>query len=379
MFFAKMGGNRCNMNRLFLPLVLLLAVGCRAKKSAPTPPPLRLPVAEVVADSVARKMHFISYLQSNFDAVIQPRVNGFLQTKSFDNGMPVRRGDRLFTIDRSQFTNTMLAAEAALESARAQAVEARNNYERAVPLAAMNAISRAELDQYTAQHKAAEASVRSALQQLRNARLDVGYTELRSPIDGIASGSSAHIGDYVGPGTEFNVLTTISNIDTMSLDLAIPMERYLRYAGVRPTIYDNEGLLSDIRLTLADGTPYPIEGYYKYTRKDISSATGTIVLVVGFPNPAGSLKPGQFARVEATVGGRQPRLLVPIEAVSQLQGVSSVWVVAADSTAHYRSVIVGETYGNRWAIESGLESGDRVILAGRQKLHEGAKIIPINE
>ena len=379
MFFARKRETVCNMMRFFLPLLLLLLTGCKPRNEAPTPPQLQLPVAEVERDSVARKMHFISYLQSNFDAVIQPRVNGFLQSKRFDNGMPVRRGAVLFTIDRSRFTNTMLAAEAALQSARAQAVEARNNYERAIPLAAMNAISRAELDQYTAQHKAAEASVRSALQQLRNARLDVSYTEITSPIDGIASGSAAHIGDYVGPGTEFSVLTTISNIDTVSVDLAIPMGLYLRYAGLRPTIYDNEGLLDEIRLTLADGSPYPIEGFYKYTRKDISSATGTLLLVVGFPNPDESLKPGQFARVEATIGAPQPRLLVPIEAVSQVQGVDAVWVAAPDSTAHYRRVTTGEIYGKRWAIEAGVEAGERVILAGRQKLRDGVKFIPINE
>lgn len=356
--------------------IALLAAACSAKKSTPTPPPLTVPVAEVVSDSLPQQMQFIGYLASNFDAVIQPRINGFLLTKQFSNGMPVRRGDVLYTIDPSEFSNTMLAAEAALQSARAQAIEARNNYERAVPLAAMDAISRSELDQYTAQHEAAEASVRSARQTLRNAQLNVSYTRILSPIDGIAAGSSAHIGDYVGPGTQFNVLTTISNIDTLSVDLAIPMAQYLRYAGDRPTIYDNLGLLADIHLTLADGTRYPIEGFYKYTRKDISSSTGTIVLVVGFPNPSQSLKPGQFARVTATIGARSARLLIPIEAVSQVQGINSVWVVRSDSTVAFRRVELGDTFGTMWAVESGLQRDERVVLQGRQKLHEGAKIIP---
>lgn len=358
-------------------MALLLAAGCTKKKSAEQPPVLQIPVAEVVQDSLPRRMRFIGYLASNFDAVIQPRVNGFLVSKQFENGMPVKRGAVLFTLDPSQFSNTMLAAEAQLQSARAQAIEARNNYERAIPLAAMNAISRAELDQYTAQHEAAEASVRSAEQTLRNARLDVGYTRILSPIDGIAAGSAAHIGDYVGPATQFSVLTTISNVDTLSMDLAIPMAQYLRYAGNRPTIYENEGLLSEIRLTLADGTPYPLEGFYKYTRKDISSTTGTIVLVVGFANPDQSLKSGQFARVEATIGGRAERLLVPIEAVSQVQNVNSVWVVQPDSTVHFRRVALGETYGSLWAVEAGVQPHEMVVIAGRQKLHEGAKIIPV--
>lgn len=367
------------MNRVFWAVTLLLAGGCSPQKKAETIPPLQLPVAEVVADSLPETMRFIGYLASNFDAVIQPRVNGYLLTKQFENGMPVRRGSVLFTIDARPFTNTMLAAEAQWQSARAQAIEARNNYERAVPLAAMDAISRAELDQYTAQHEAAEAAVRSAEQTLRNAKLDVSYTRILSPIDGIAAGSSAHIGDWVGPGTQFAVLTTISNIDTLSVDLAIPMALYFRYAGSRATLYDNEGLLGDIRLTLADGTPYPLAGFYKYTRKDVSSSTGTIVLVVGFPNPNQTLKAGQFARVTATVGSRRERLFVPIEAVSQVQGINSVWVVRADSTVTFRRVQLGEPFGPRWEIEAGLSRGEQVVVAGRQKLREGAKIIPKNE
>lgn len=362
-----------------IPLLLLAATACNDPSTRATPPPLRLPVAEVVCDSLPHRMRFIGYLQSNFDAVIQPRVNGFLQSKQFENGMPVRRGALLFTIDRAPFVNTMLEAEAELASARARAAEARKNYERALPLAAMNAISRAELDQYTAQHKAAEAAVRSAVQRLGNARLDVSYTELRSPIDGIAAGSSAHIGDYVGPTTEFNVLTTISNIDTLSVDLAIPMAAYLRYGGERASIYDNRGLLSEVRLTLADGSRYAIEGSYQYTRKDVSSSTGTIVLVVAFPNPDESLKPGQFARVEAAVGGAQPRLLLPIEAVSQVQGINAVWVVAPDSTLRYRRVELGEVFGSMWAVEAGVEAGEQVLLTGRQKVAQGDKIIPVKQ
>lgn len=357
-------------------LLLWLCVGCHHHPSSTTEPPLTVEVARAVVDSVPHTMQFIGYLKSNFDAVIQPRVNGFLLTKQFDNGMPVRKGDLLFTIDRSQFSNTMLAAEASLESARANAVEARNNYERAVPLAAMDAISRAELDQYTARHLAADAAVRSAEQTLRNARLDVSYTAIYSPIDGIAANSAAHIGDYVGPSTEFNVLTTISNIDSLSVDLAIPMGQYLRLAGERSSIYDNDGLLSEIRLWLADRVPYPDAGRYRYTRKDVSAVAGTIVLVVAFPNPEGSLKPGQFARVTANIGADRPMVVVPAEAVSQAQGIDAVWVVGADSVASFRRVVPGIRVADGWAIEEGVEPDEWVVCGGRIKLREGMKVNP---
>lgn len=342
-------------------------------------PPLRVGVAEVVSDTIPNRMSFIGYLESNFDAMVQPRINGYLLTRQFGEGMPVKRGQLLFTIDPDQLSTTMLAAEAELESAKAQAIEARNNYDRAIPLAKINAISQSDLDQYTAQYKAAEAAVRSAKQAYKSASLDVSYTELRSPIDGIISDVTVHEGDYVGPETEFSVLTTISNIDTVSVNVAIPMSQYLRATGTRGLIYDNEGLLTDIRLKLADGTCYPHEGIYDFTQKDVSNTTGTIVVVVMFPNPDQSLKPGQFARVEANVGPVHWHKIIPQVCVSQAQGVNSVWVVKPDSTVAYRRITPGETQGASWCVNEGLENGEWVVTAGQQKLHNGMKVIPVKE
>lgn len=370
------------MRKIISTLLLaavFLSTGCKRPKQTEVIPPLRVVVAEAETDSLPVRMRFIGYLASNFDAVIQPRVNGYLASKQYGNGMPVKKGQLLFTIDPVQFSTTMLAAEAALQSAKAQELEAKNNYERAVPLAKINAISRAQLDQYTAQYKAASSTVRSTEQTLRNAQLEVGYTKLYSPIDGIIEHTPAHVGDYVGPGTQFSVLTTVSNLDTMTVDVSIPMAQYLRYTKPGRSIYDNDGLLSDIRLTLADGVVYPIEGMYDYTRKDVSNNTGTIVLVVMFPNPDLMLKAGQFARVEANVGGLRPCIVIPQQAVDQAQGINSVWVVRPDSTAEYRRVELGDTYGNLWCITSGIDSGELVVAAGRQKLRDGTKVIPVKQ
>lgn len=367
----------CKNIPIFLLAAALLSAGCERRKQPEAMPPLRVITAEAIRDSLPVRMSFIGYLASNFDAVIQPRVNGYLASKRYENGMPVKKGQLLFTIDPVQLSTTMLAAKAALQSARAQELEARNNYQRAVPLAKINAISRAQLDQYTAQYKAATSTVRSAEQTLRSAQLEVGYTNLYAPIDGIIEHTPAHVGDYVGPGTQFSILTTISNLDTMTVDVAIPMTQYLRFARPGQSIFDNEGLLSDIRLTLADDVQYPIEGLYDYTRKDVSNNTGTIVLVVMFPNPELTLKAGQFARVEANVGGLKPRIVIPQQAVDQAQGVNSVWVVRPDSTTEYRRVELGETFGQMWSIESGIAPGEQVVVSGRQKLRGGMKVVPI--
>ena len=247
---------------LLCALAALLAGGCRGRHATGAQPSLRVEVIEAATDTVPNRMSFVSSVESNFDALIEPRVNGYLVNKYFSSGMPVRKGQLLFTIDPNLLSTTLLSAEASLESARAQEVSARNNYERAVPLARIDAISQTQLDQYTAEYVAAQAAVRSAEQQVRNARLQVGYTRIYAPIDGIIASSSAHTGDYVGVGTQFSVLTTISNIDTVAVDVAIPMAQYLRYAGTRPSIYENDGLLSDITLSLADGVVYPSKGWY---------------------------------------------------------------------------------------------------------------------
>ncbi len=359
-------------------LVILSAVllgGCRT--SAPTAvPQLEIEVSGVRVDSIAERMGFIGYLDGKTEAVIQPRVNGFIISKHYESGMPVRRGDLLFSMDPSQLSTSVLAAEAALESALAEESQARSNFERAEPLVRIDAISAVQFDQYTARYKAAQSAVRSAREALRNARINLSYTKIFSPIDGIAGSSSAAEGDYVGPGTQFTVLTQISDTDTMSVDVSIPMSRYLRIVGDASQIYDNRTLLSDIRLRLSDGVLYPLCGEYDYTRKNISTTSGTITLVVLFANPEGRLKPGQFAHIEANVGRANPALLVPQQSVTQMQGGASVWVVAADSTVHYRRVTTGATYGGEWRITDGLAEGETVVAGGGAKLREGQKIIP---
>lgn len=352
-----------------------LLVGCHSTtKSTSTAPRQAVSVVEAQLDTLAPQLTFVGYLQSNFSAVIQPRVNAYLLAVHFREGMPVRRGQRLFTLDARQLQTSRLSAEAALSSARAQLTEAQNNYERALPLAQIEAISQTQMDQYEAEFAAAKASVRSAEQSLRSAELQVGYTQIFSPIDGIIASISAHAGDYVGPGTQFEVLTSISNLDTLSVDLAIPMNQYLQLGGDRRAIYENADFLHNIRLWLSDGTSYPYAGSYGYTHKEVSSTSGTLLISVNFPNPDLQLKAGQFARVRAEVGRPQPRVLVPQRCISQTQGIYSLWVVKPDSTVEYRRVVPGSLFGDRWAVQSGLSAGEQVVISGLQKLHNGQKV-----
>ena len=340
-------------------------------------PAMTIEVATAEAEELVMRYEFVTHLKSNYDAIIQPRVNGYLLKKSFSAGMPVRKGDLLFVLDADLLNTTLYAAKAQLAAAEAQEVEARNNYERALPLAKINAISRSQLDQYTSTYASACSSVLSARQSLENARLQVGYANIYSPINGIIAWTDAHEGDYVGPGTEFSTLTTISNTDTLSAEIAIPTSLYMRYASGR-TLYDNRGLLSDVVLYLANGEEYQHRGVYDYTKQNISSTSGTITLVVDFPNPDQQLKAGEYGRVATGIGSKQRIITIPQQCVNRTQGIESVWVVRGDSTVEYRQISTAETLGSRWVIQSGLSEGECVAVTGSQKLHNGAKVIPQN-
>ncbi len=364
--------------RLLLVIVALaLLEACSSAPRNSSAPTLSIEVAAAKSRTISPRKTYIGNISAAYSSVIQPRVNGYLAESLFENGMPVSKGQIIFRLDGREQRAQMLAARAELAAAEANAVEARNNYERAIPLAKINAISQAQLDQRTAEYEAAKSSVESARQNLVNARLEVEYTEIQSPIDGIIASSAAHVGDYVGPGTQFSALTTIQNIDTVSVDIAVPMRQYLQYSGRKSFTYDNDGLLSDVKLYLADGELYPYNGWYNFTRPDVSDAMGTIIIVVSFPNPDYLLKAGQFARVKTGLGNGVECVMVPQQAITERQNVGSLWVVDAENKVHFREVTLGDTYGEWRIVTSGLQAGEVVAVDGIMKLHDGVKITPV--
>lgn len=337
-------------------------------------PLLEVEAVRAQSDTLYDSHTFIGSLYSANTVTIQPRVNGYLIAAPYSAGMPVRRGDKIFEIDPQQISTSLASAEAQLMSAHARLSAAKSNYERAQPLARIEAISQSQLDQYRSEYAAAEAAVRSAEQSVKDNRINVGYTVIRAPISGIIATDKANVGDYVGPGTEFEQLTTIADIDTMSVKITIPTSLYLQYREPGQAAFDNGGLLSDIRLSLADGRRYPIEGLYDYTVPSISASAGTVDLVVDFPNPQAELKPGEFARIDLSIGPRRAVVTVPQRAVDQTQGVNSVWVVNANSTVEYRRVELGAKYEDRWIVTDGVRAGEQVVTSGRGKLYNAERV-----
>ena len=358
-----------------LSIPLLLSTSCLQPVRQSQPEPVVARAVEARSVDIPVRQSFISSLTPNYIAVVQPRVNGYLSAKLFKNGMPVKKGQTIFRIENRRQQADLLAAKAALASSQAKAVEAANNYNRAIPLASIDAISQAQLDQYTAQYRAAKSDVESSEQNLKNAQLDLEYTVIKATIDGVISSSEAFAGDYVGPGTKFETLTRIENIDTLCADVAIPVAQYMTLSERKEFTYNNKDLLSDIELYLADGTLYPFKGSYSYTKSAVASTEGTIIIVVTFPNPNYLLKSGQFARVKTNIGRSQPRVVIPTSAVNNIQGVNSVWVITPDSTVQYRQVELGDVIGsNVQIILSGLNSGEMVASDGEIRVKNGQKI-----
>lgn len=322
------------------------------------------------------RYRFATHLQYNYEAIIEPRVSGYLMRRHYADGQKVRRGTLLFEIDASLLRTSLLSAQAELASAIAEQESSRSDYERAIPLAQLEAISSSQLDAYRASAASAESRVRAAREQVENARLQVGYARIYAPISGIVAHSNAHVGDYVGPGTQFSTLTTIVATDTLTADIAIPTSLYIRYKKDGASSIDNSTLLSDIRLRLANGQEYPYAGRYDYTRQAISPTSGTITIVVDFPNPNFELKSGEYGQIECGIGPRQRVVMVPQQAVSTQQDIHSVWVIRADSTAQWREVELGEAIGAEWIILSGISPGERVAVEGLQKLRNGERVIP---
>ncbi len=360
-----------NMRKLYIILSLALILSsCHNHKKAKTAPLLKVEVCTALSDSIYRTMSFTSQLEAINSAIIQPRVSGYLQSIDYSGGKKVHKGQLLFQIEPGTFQSAMYAQRAAVEQSTANLLVSERNYQRAMPLVKIDAISRSDYDQYKATYTAAKADLKAAEENLKTAQLNLSYTKIYSPLEGIASKTSAAIGDYVGLSTSQSELCVISELDSMTCTLALPTATYLLYNI--PT----KNLLSNIRLKLSDSEYYPYKGEYYYTKKDTPTNSSTVAIVVKFFNPHHTLRPGMFARIEANIGTAKPAILIPQKAVSQMQGVNTVWVLKKDNTTELRQVKLGKKHKNLWQVSKGISAGEKVLLSGTMKIREGEKVAP---
>lgn len=353
-------------------LVAITTAGC-GKKEAPAPPPTEVKVATVLQKDVPIYVEAIGQTRGSTEIEVRARVEGFIQTIDFKEGHPVAKGQLLYTIDSQPFEAALAQAKGQLAEAEAQLARATQDVVRYEPLVAKNAISRQEYETAVVVKRAAEAAVDAARASAERAQIDLSYTRVLAPDDGLAGKTEVYPGTLVGRG-QSTLLTHISQIGTIHVRFTIPERDYLFFARRR-----EERGASDqtpnlpFELVLADGSVHPRAGRLVFVDRNVDPTTGTILMEAAFPNPGSIVRPGQYARVRAAVDFKKGAILVPQRAISELQGIYNVAVVAGD-TVEIRMVTPAQRLGTLWVVDAGLKAGENVVVEGLQKVRPGTKV-----
>jgi membrane fusion protein, multidrug efflux system len=359
---------------LVLGLVAALVAACGPKQTAAPPPP-EVYVADVAQKDVPIYMEVVGQTKGAQDVEIRARVEGYLDAVKFTEGAFVTKGTPLYQIDPLPLQAALANAKADLATAEARLGRTNNDVARYRPLAAQQAVSQQELDNAISAQEAARAMVDAAKAAVDKATLDLGYTSITSPLDGLVGTTNVKAGNLVGRG-ESTLLTTVSQIDPILFRAGISEAEYLRLAKRQQEAGRTGTPRADIELILADGTTHPHKGQVDAIERAVDPTTGTLAIQVKFPNPGRVVRPGQYGRARFVVETKAGALLVPQRAVAELQNLYSVAVVGADNKVAFRNVKVGPRVDSLWVIEEGLKPGEKVIVEGLQKVREGSPVSP---
>ena len=350
---------------------LLLAPAC-ARKQAPPPPPVEVLVVPVVQMDVPIVGEWIGTLDGAVNADIRPKVEGYVLRQFYKEGQFVRKNGPLFEIDPRQFRAALEQAGGSLARAEAQLSKASKDVERFTPLAAQRAISQQELDNALAAERDARGGLAAARAAVDQAALNLGWTRVTSPIDGIVGIARTQVGDLVNTQS---VMATVSTVDPIRVTIGISEREYMdRAALINRANYPTTERGPSLELILEDGTVFPEKGKAVLVDRDVNVKTGTLTVKGFFPNPHNILRPGQYARIRATLDSRPGALVIPQRAVTELQGGTRVAVAGADGKADIRAVEMGPRVGALWVVEKGLKVGDNVIVSGLQYLRPGTPV-----
>lgn len=358
---------------------VLMFISCKKETPQATapPPPPDVQVTEAIQREVPIYSEWLGTTDGSINAQIRARVQGYLQSRDYREGTSVKAGDLLFTIDPRPYQAALDQARGDRGRAEAALGKTRLDVARYTPLAKEGAISQQELDNAIQADRGNQAYVAAAQAAVKQAELNLEWTRVKSPIDGIAGISVAQIGDLIGANTS---LTTVSRVDPIKVTFPISEREYLKFADRIGTAMQAEKRAEQhgppLDLILGDGSVYPEKGEFALPDREIDIKTGTIAIVSYFPNHKNILRPGLYAKVRTVLDTKKNALLVPQRAILELQGSYRLAVVGEDNKVAMRPVKVGERIGNLWIINEGLSAGERVIIEGLQKVRDGALVNP---
>jgi membrane fusion protein, multidrug efflux system len=364
---------------LLVSISLLAAVLSSCKKEeqeAPAPPQVK--VVEVIQKDMPITKEWVGQTIGAVDVEIRARVSGWLTSIDFREGTEVKRGSLLYTIDDSELRQHVAEAQGRLAQARTMLVRATSDVNRYRPLAEAGAVSQRDLETAQAEQGARQGEVDAAQAALNVAQINLGYSRVMAPIDGLIGISAARVGDFVGRPPNPVILNTMSRIDSIHVRFSISEQEYLDLVR-RVTAQQQaraQARKARFDLVLADGSVYPLKGHLVYLQRQIDPSTGTLLMEASFPNPDKMLRPGQFAKVRAVFEEVKGATVIPSRAVTELQGQSIVYALGADDRAQFRKLQLGPRLGNLQIVEQGVTPGERVVVEGALRVRPDMIVSP---
>jgi RND family efflux transporter MFP subunit len=359
---------------LFLFVTL---IGCAKEAERPKPGPPEVTIAPVAQQNVPIYGEWVAQLNGPVNADITPKVQGYLLQQNYQNGFFVKKGQLLFTLDPRQYEAAVEQAKAQVGIAEADLAKATNDVNRDTPLAAQKAIAQRDLDTDLTNQEAMKSQVQAAKANLANAELNLSWTKVFSPIDGIAGVSNSQIGDLVGTTTK---MVTISQVNPIWAYFNPSESLFLKFAPQITAFISGRGSKRDapapVEFIQANDIPYPAKGKIIYVNRQVGTGTGTIQMAAEFPNKDASLRPGGFGRVRIKIGDNDSALLVPQPAVIEVQSQHMIIVVTPENKAVFRPVKVGDRVGPNWVITEGLKPDERVVVEGGERVQMFAAQAP---
>ncbi|MCU0894177.1 MAG: efflux RND transporter periplasmic adaptor subunit [Rhodospirillales bacterium] len=373
-------GPRAALAGILLAALALLA-GCdgQSQTPPPQPPPPGVTVAPVTRAEINPVFEVVGQTEAVDEVDLRARVQGFLVERAFDEGDDVRQGALLFAIEKAPYEAALAAAAASVDQAEAAVARTKKDLERARILFSRGNVSEKTLDDAVAAERDARAQVAAAEARQREARLNLGYTDIYAPIDGRIGRAAYSVGNLVGPDSD--VLATLVKLDPIYAVFNVSERLYLSYkqgAAARAEAATGAQAGPPVpRLRLANNHDYPHAGQIAFVDNRVDPMTGTIAVRAIFPNPEKLLVPGIFVTVRLSDREPEPALLIPQAAVQEDQAGRFVLVAKPDNTAEVRRIATGERSGVSWQVTDGLSEGELVIYEGIQKVRPGSPISPV--
>lgn len=362
---------------LLAGLVLLPFCGCKKQEvvTAPLPPP-QVQTIEVKPQEVSLSNEWIGTLQASVSATIRAQVDGILMKMNYEEGGTVKKGDILFELDDRTYKAALEEAKGSLGQAQANLTKTNIDVKRLGALLPSKAVSQQEYDNAVQANLAAKAAIVSSQAAVDKASLNVEFTKITSPLNGIAGLAKAQVGDLVTANS--TELTTVATVDPIKAYFTVSEQEYLKFREENPNKDGKQESAAknlSFEMALANGEWYPYKGKFFAGDVSVNVSTGSLRLCGIFPNPGNLLRPGQYCRVRAVMEKLKNAIVIPERAVSEMQGVRQVAVVTPDDKASIRTVKTGPRVEKGWVIEDGLKAGDKVIVEGFLKVRDGLPVV----